>query len=156
MNVFRLHDDPKIAAKYHADNHVIKMLTEAGQILSHAAEYNGIYEDYMYKVTYDNHPLFEWAADTLGNWRWVYDLAAALAEEKALRHGGTHKTWEQVISRMPREPEVLSGGETRQYFAGPGVLDDGDIVEAYRKLYKRKDNDFGLRYNLGRDRPDWL
>lgn len=33
MNIFMLHDDPKLAAQYHCDKHVIKMATEYSQIL---------------------------------------------------------------------------------------------------------------------------
>lgn len=36
MNIFRLSDDPAEAARFHCDRHVVKMCTEAAQILSTA------------------------------------------------------------------------------------------------------------------------
>ena len=36
MNVFYLHEDPKICATMHADKHVVKMIVEYGQMMSTA------------------------------------------------------------------------------------------------------------------------
>ena len=36
MNIFRLHDDPVISAQMMCDKHVVKMVTEYGQLLSTA------------------------------------------------------------------------------------------------------------------------
>ena len=36
MNIFVLHDNPIIAAKYQCDKHVVKMILESGQMLSTA------------------------------------------------------------------------------------------------------------------------
>ena len=36
MNIFYLDSDPRIAAKYHCDKHVVKMILESGQMLSTA------------------------------------------------------------------------------------------------------------------------
>lgn len=36
MNIFALHRDPKIAAAYHCDRHVVKMIVEYAQLLSTA------------------------------------------------------------------------------------------------------------------------
>ena len=36
MNIFRLHDDPYIAAQMHCDKHVVKMILETAQMLSTA------------------------------------------------------------------------------------------------------------------------
>ena len=33
MNIFFLHRDPRIAARYHCDKHVIKMIIESAQML---------------------------------------------------------------------------------------------------------------------------
>ena len=34
MNIFYLHDDPKIAAEMSCDKHVVKMILESAQVLS--------------------------------------------------------------------------------------------------------------------------
>ena len=36
MNIFHLHEDPKICAEYHCDKHVVKMILETAQMLSTA------------------------------------------------------------------------------------------------------------------------
>ena len=40
MNIFHLHKDPKICAKYHCDKHVVKMILETAQMLSTAYRRN--------------------------------------------------------------------------------------------------------------------
>ena len=36
MNIFHLHKDAEVCARYHCDKHVVKMILETGQMLSTA------------------------------------------------------------------------------------------------------------------------
>ena len=48
MNIFHLHKDPKICAKYHCDKHVVKMILETAQMLSTAYQRHcGLDDDYI-------------------------------------------------------------------------------------------------------------
>lgn len=68
MNIFVLDSDPEIAAKYHTDKHVIKMILESAQMMSTVVRYVGL--DAGYKSTHLNHPCTIWARTSLSNWLW--------------------------------------------------------------------------------------
>ena len=50
MNIFILDEDPSVAAQYHCDKHVVKMVLETAQMLSAALINNGI--EAPYKLTH--------------------------------------------------------------------------------------------------------
>lgn len=56
VNVFILSKDPVEAAKYHCDKHVVKMPTEAAQMLFTAARLLGYPCKDGYKSTHERHP----------------------------------------------------------------------------------------------------
>lgn len=63
MNVFYLDNDPVVAAQYHNNKHVIKMVTETAQILCSALRHRDWDENWMYRLTLKNHPSVLWAID---------------------------------------------------------------------------------------------
>lgn len=48
MNVFWLDEDPRLAARYHCDQNVNKLLLEAAQVLCTAARENGYDAEFCY------------------------------------------------------------------------------------------------------------
>lgn len=91
MNIFVLDEDPSIAAKYHADKHVNKMILESVQILNTAIHIRADEDDYaerytFYRPTHKSHPVVEWVAESFRNWRWLYELTVHLNEEYLLRY----------------------------------------------------------------------
>lgn len=81
MNIFALHLDPKIAASYHCDKHVVKMIVESAQMISTIFEkYNG-YEKWMYKPCFPHHPCTLWAGESRRNLIWLIDLGFHLCEQ---------------------------------------------------------------------------
>ena len=56
MNVFYLHHLPPIAASYHCDKHVGKMLIESCQLLATAHHEFGNGDKVSYRPTHKNHP----------------------------------------------------------------------------------------------------
>jgi hypothetical protein len=153
MNVFRLDEDPQLAAKYHCDKHINKMLVEAAQLLSGALRMNGVEEDYLYKRTHEGHPLFEWVAEGRDNFEYLYLLAEGLYGEKHFRYGGEHKSWVKCVSKMDKRPSAIPEGSSQQPMAMPDRYYRDDVVEAYR-LYYFHEKDFAV-WNKAREKPDW-
>ena len=74
MNIFRLHDDPEIAAQMHCDKHIPKMILETAQMLSTAWRMSD--NDYadkhaLYKAAYKNHPSTVWVRHGILNSLWT-------------------------------------------------------------------------------------
>lgn len=62
MNIFVLDYNPKLAAQYHCDKHVVKMILESTQIVCSVANELGI--ETPYETTHYNHPCTVWARES--------------------------------------------------------------------------------------------
>jgi hypothetical protein len=136
MNIFYLDPDPRRAARFHNDRHVVKMILESAQMLSTACRKHGINEGY--KSCFEHHPCTKWASSTKGNWRWLRDLAYELNDEYKYRfdNDDDHKS-AVVISNLP-EPNI-EGSFTEPPRAMPDYCKKGlDSVNAYRKYYREE------------------
>lgn len=69
MNIFILDTNPKIAAQYHVDKHVVKMILETAQLLCSAHWLNG--SEAPYKLTHKNHPCAIWTRECVENYNWL-------------------------------------------------------------------------------------
>lgn len=84
MNIFILDEDPVIAASYHCDQHLQKMILESAQMLStalhHLAEKHGPLTplEGIYKPAYQSHPCTQWCHESYANFMWVVDLVYSL------------------------------------------------------------------------------
>lgn len=113
MNIFFLDYDPKVAAKQHADKHVVKMVLESAQLLSTAhrlldgtrafpehkakvfvlpgevarVRYDKIEIEHplCYKATHVRHPCAIWVMKSPANYMWVYQLMIELDLERQHR-----------------------------------------------------------------------
>src|SRR6056297_1611059 len=81
VNVFWLDESPELAAGYHCDQHVNKMLLEAAQVLCTAARENEYERDFLYQATHTDHPVTRWATESRANWLELRDHAEALNAE---------------------------------------------------------------------------
>ncbi|MDB4590923.1 pyrimidine dimer DNA glycosylase/endonuclease V [Flavobacteriaceae bacterium] len=92
MNLFILDLDPVVAASYHNDTHVTKMLLEACQILCTAHHvHNPNQYEIPYKIAHLNHPCTKWVRETKANHEWALKLARALCIQYTYRTGKLHK-----------------------------------------------------------------
>ncbi len=118
MNIFILDKEPKKAAEYHCDKHVVKMILESAQMKStahwlHLLSANGkTLKDFKrvrdakqwllentdekyhppYSMTHVNHPCTKWVSSTKQNYMWHYDLLFYLCDEYTNRYNKIHKT----------------------------------------------------------------
>jgi len=165
MNVFFLDRDPQIAAQFHNDKHVVKMILESAQLLSTAhrvldGDSKGVLSDarndVLYKATHRNHPSAVWVRRELDHYRWVHDLLYFLIGEFRYRYGKPHAT-ERLQPFLLDAPHNIP-------MDGPFIMEDPpqcmpddskheDCVTAYRTYYARH------KYHIAgwkrRGTPEW-
>lgn len=181
MNIFYLSHDPKLAAVYHLDKHVIKMILESAQLLCSAHRLldgtptkvskitksgkirmvkryvltNRFHNDIMYGVTHINHPCTVWCRDNINNYMWLYELFVALCDEYTHRYGKKHKTDHLLRDVLKSAPSNISHAPfTMPAQAMPEQYKHSDSVVAYRKYY------MGEKYKFAtwtkRTCPEWF
>lgn len=164
MNLFILAETPRLAAEYHCNKHVVKMILETGQILStchwrsllircgrdfkdfsrikDAREF--VEDQYKpkelppYNPTHPNHPCTLWAGKTLGNYCWALELMRSLLDEYKLRYKKNHRA-ESVWFHLNEPPLNIdpSYHVTEHYQAVPVDCQIQKMpVMAYRKYYR--------------------
>ena len=138
MNIFYLDNDVDIAAQYHTDKHVVKMILEYAQLLctSHRIVDN-IESDVLYKSTHKNHPSAKFVRMTSGNYYYVYQLFLALCREYTYRYGKVHKTDSRLRHALKDAPiHITIGDMTRVPQAMPDKYKCYDSIIAYRNYYR--------------------
>ena len=146
MNIFYLHRDPRVAARYHNDKHVVKMILESAQMLSTAhRELDGDVDDVIYRSTHKNHPSTKWARESYQNYMWLFDLFVALCEEYTHRYGKTHLTDTKLREVLRSAPRSID--RSRQFTQPPqcmpeGYKLEGNSIEAYRNYYMGEKSGF--------------
>lgn len=111
MNIFLLSKNPRDAAIWQHDRHVVKMILESTQMLCTVIQDR--HSDFMtkwshiireaenpadlYKPTHRNHPCTLWAGDAPENFEWLLNHAFDLCDEYRFRFGKTHKS-RQLLS----------------------------------------------------------
>jgi hypothetical protein len=134
MNIFVLDRDIGKCARYHADQHVVKMILESAQMLCTVITRNG--GEAPYRSTHPNHPCTLWAGQSLSNWWWLYKLALALNQEYRYRFqaASDHKSARVVRDLSPPRIEDIGLTEFAQTLPEQYRV-PGDAVKAYRQFY---------------------
>lgn len=176
MNIFFLDKDPQLAAEYHHDKHVVKMILETAQLLSTAhrvidgEQYidqstgrkikrwkmdDSSIDDVMYKATHMNHPSNVWARESKDNYVWLYNLFINLCNEYTHRYGKVHATYNKLAIMLSQPPKNIKDiGMTSMPQAMPDDYKHVDSVTAYRSYYRGAKKDQS-KYTK-REVPDWL
>jgi len=79
MNIFILDTNINACARYHCDQHVVKMTLESVQIICTALYLHG--KTAPYRPTHLQHTCVRWAAASRSNMAWLARLAHALNRE---------------------------------------------------------------------------
>lgn len=162
MNIFVLDNDPKLAAQYHCDKHVVKMVIESMQVMgstlwaSHGVtsrkqiaslgestkdiwknfprlDENGVVSPYG--IGFMNHPSTKWARESQSNWKWLIELTLELTIEHEKRWGkktSSPKIVEWFAKNVPSPEKVEL---TPYYQAVPVEIKTEDAVHSYRLYY---------------------
>ena len=182
MNLFILDENPCVAAMYHCDKHVVKMHTEAIQMLVECLNEYGVEHDVrnasglIHAGGYRYHPVTLWVQQRPQNWEWTVSYAGALCGQHKRRFGNWPVSYYQlqeirkfrwiVHAMMVCRQELFRGEpftrkervmffEERTPFvqAMPDNFKQPDAVEAYRAYY------IGAKkfasWEKGVDAPEW-
>ena len=157
MNIFYLDDDPKIAASFHCDKHVVKMILESAQMLSTAHRVLDGDEiansKYLYKAVSKNHPCTIWTRRNHENYEWLWKLYDNLMKEYTRRYGKHHAS-EQLTHALWEFPGNISHGD---FTDPPQCMPDeykveNDTVQAFHNYYHGEKAHFA-EWRLGE--PCW-
>ena len=110
MNIFYLHEDPRKAAEYQYNKHVVKMILESAQMLCTAHHHYGNGDNVPYKKAHYNHPSTIWVRENSLHYDWLYEHMMALGSEYKRRYGRTHMSIDkcghlhEAPTDIPHEP----------------------------------------------------
>ena len=138
MNIFYLDEDPKLAAIYQYNKHVVKMILESAQMLCTAHHVHGDPDDVPYKQAHLNHPSSVWARENASNYRWLFEHFCALAQEYYVRYGKTHLSYTKCfhpLSMIPARLEGTFNGITKMPQCMPDKYKDKCSIQAYWNYY---------------------
>jgi len=139
MNIFVLSLCPLLCAKMHLDKHVVKMITEYGQLLStcHHMMSNSPSEGLM-KKCFPKHPCAIWLRESTGNYIWLYHLFCHLCDEYTYRYGKIHKTDSRLRVILNEIPELLPDGVLTTFKqAIPDHAKHKNPILGYHTYYKQ-------------------
>jgi len=155
MNIFILSDSVRESVRYHCDQHVRKMPTEAAQMLS-TCIYLQLYEGMIprgsppelkasykaktgiYLPTHANHPVSKWVRSSRDNFIYTLAYSELLCDEFTYRFNKVHGTLRTINAikgylrylKFPRDKltaHVITTDKNRVYL---------DPVREYQRYYK--------------------
>lgn len=153
MNIFVLDLNIEKCARYHCDQHVVKMILESAQIACTALNEKGFKTPY--RSTHIKHPCVIWAGTSFANLQWLKELARALNREYRYRYASNadHRSL-AVIDRI-EGMEFASSGLTPFAQAMPEAYKvAGNPVQAYRNFYVAEK--MGFAKWTKRKMPGWI
>jgi len=176
MNIFFLSKDPKQAALFHNDKHVVKMILESAQLLCTTHRVldgkqeviiknnrkkkawklsNSELDLYLYNSTHVNHPSAVWVRESKNNYMWLYNLFVELCKEYKYRYGKTHLCETKLKKYLMNPPMNISNRPfTQPPQAMPEQYRQVDSVSAYRNYYMIDKAHLASWKN--RNIPDWF
>lgn len=160
MNLFFIDSNPYLAALWHGDKHVTKMILETAQMLStaHHVCYGDSVNPLFYKPTHSNHPCSKWIRENTANYNWAWRLLDGLCMEFRIRRYKEHAT-KQLLYPLKTCPDIpVAKNYTMPALAMPDEFKTDDPVESYRNYYRHKFSLGIVSYNWSknRDLPVWI
>lgn len=163
VNIFYLDESPSLAAQYHCDKHVVKMLIEYAQMMSTAHRIlDGNQRTVvrgapwrrqrrvkrwemptrqanttLYAATHYNHPSCVWVRSSSANYNWTWQLWDALHAEYITRYDRIHKSYERLGTALMFAPSNIphTSDVSMPYLAMPDHYKVDDPVQSYRNYY---------------------
>jgi hypothetical protein len=136
MNIFFLSWNPRTAAEYHCDKHVVKMIIECAQLLYSAHWVIGSpLPSTAYKLAHRNHPCSIWTRLSLANYLWLASLGWWLCREYEFRYLKIHKTEAHILWLLNNHPAIGSIPFTNPPLAMPDEYKCSNVIKSYRTFY---------------------
>jgi len=181
MNIFALSPVPEIAAKWHCDKHVVKMIVESGQMLSTAHrmldgtetrrrsasgktmskywQLNDKREDVLYKAVHMGHPCTVWTMQSHKNYKWHYLLFEKLCKEYTYRYNKIHATETKLLDSLKALPKNITKRAMDAWplamGSNPECMNSADPIDSYQKFYQTKQTRFSMVWTK-RNTPHWF
>lgn len=134
MNIFILDQDIPTCARYHCDQHAIKMILESVQLLCTALNKKGF--STPYRPTHSKHPCVLWVEQSYDNFEWLAELTEALNSEYRYRFDKRCDHKSMAVLAEIRSQKFERNGLTPFAQAMPDHFKiEGDPVQAYRNFY---------------------
>lgn len=160
MNIFVLDLDPVIAASYHCDQHLHKMILESAQMLSTAAHKHFPHiREHIYKPAYEKHPCTIWVSESYSHMVWVCTLANSLEEIRLSSGNNRHSSMDVIdaVYSNVADPYALAPLEFAEaMYPHIKIRQDLSTVEKYQLYYRKKHTQWALDKGRGmtyKDRP---
>lgn len=146
MNIFVLSPDPVIAASYHCDQHLHKMILESAQMLSTAAhKHFPRLKGHIYAPAYEKHPCTLWVSASVSNMDWLCTLATSLNEIRESSGSNRHSSMDVIDAVLDYIDLGLAqdSGDILTPFAKAMYLHikcrtDLSTVQKYQLYYQKK------------------
>lgn len=171
MNIFYVDDDPYLAAIALGDSHIVKMPSEATQMLVESLRQNDCPDHLLpiakstlepHKGGYPNHPATKWTMMTRNNFNWVLEWGIHMCVEYTSRYGKEHyceaglrdmksKSVNRYIKRgkLRMPPRCFKDHDD---LVKTHITPDG--IEANREYYRR-DKKGRVHWLKNREPPSW-
>jgi len=145
VNIFVLHENPEIAASYHCDQHLHKMILESAQMLSTWAWSNfPKARPHIYKPAYENHPCTQWVSKATDNRIYLIQLARGLENVRQSLGHEEHSSSKiiEVIADIVGHDDFPQMYETPTEFVFAGIpsiaIRNESVVQKYQRYYRFK------------------
>lgn len=162
MNVFVLDKNPRKAAEYHCNKHVVKMILETCQMMTTACWIDLLYkhgkktsdfkkqkdmqgwlfenvtEDLRppWRMTHINHPCSVWTRESMDNYWWLGELGINLLLEYHTRYKKIHRATKIFDWLFLHPPDLPNVGLTPHPICMPEIYKKEDnVVASYRSFY---------------------
>lgn len=134
MNIFVLDLNVEKCARYHCDQHVVKMILESVQMVCTVLNRKGFVTPY--RSTHPQHPCVLWGGESFDNLQWLMRLTRALNREYQYRYRKSEPHASIYVLNLVKSMRFESLGLTEFAQAMPEKYKvPGDPVRAYRAFY---------------------
>lgn len=174
MNIFYLDPDPRVAAEYHCDKHVVKMIVESIQMLSNPyyTQHNitnlknltkndienientwkTLPREKPYRISFIHHPSSKWVMASSQHWEWLLCLAIELSFQYFSRYEKPHSCYNKLLWMKANPPKMEDNGFTQPPQAMPEKYKSPDSVASYQAYYVGEKSGFATWKNK---QPNW-
>jgi hypothetical protein len=155
MNIFYINEDPIIAAKELADDHIRKMQIESAQMCCTAHWETGT--EAPYKRAHWNHPSTKWVRESIQHYDWLVEHGLEICNEFTKRYGKSHKTQSVLEWLKQNKPNIPNNDFTPPPQCMPEEFKMENAIEAYKNFYiNDKIKIKKLTYNKLNNKPEWI
>lgn len=154
MNIFYINEDPIVAARELADDHIRKMQIESAQMCCTAHWETG--GEAPYKRAHKNHPSTIWTRQSIQHYIWLVEHGLEICNEFTKRYGKRHKTQDVLEWLLINHPPIPDIDFVPPPQCMPEEYRMGDTIEAYKNFYiKDKIAIKKLDWKKLNNKPSW-